>query len=105
MVITLTKYPRNGGLTLWCLYTLASCSNYWCLYTLQSCSDYPRIKLLSYRIELSERLNEQRLRKETFVSKNKFGFLSEVNFKAIYLLKWLMERISMMKKDLHMVFI
>ena len=72
----------------------------------QNCENYRGIKLMSHTMKLWERVIEQRLRKESDVSENQFGFMpGRSTMEAIYLLRRLMERYRDHQKDLHMVFI
>ncbi|GJX32437.1 retrovirus-related pol polyprotein LINE-1, partial [Tanacetum coccineum] len=72
----------------------------------QACSNYRGIKLLSHTIKLWERVIEKRLRRETRVSENQFGFMSgRSTTEAIHLLRSLMEKYRERQRDLHMAFL
>ena len=72
----------------------------------QSCENYREIKLMSHTMKLWEKVIERRLRAETSISKNQFGFMpSRSTTEAIYLLRVLMEKYRSKRKDLHMIFI
>nr|GEX51881.1 retrovirus-related Pol polyprotein LINE-1 [Tanacetum cinerariifolium] len=72
----------------------------------QACSNYRGIKLLSHIMKLWERVIERRLRRETRVSENQFGFmLGRSTTEAIHLLGRLMEKYRERRIDLHMAFL
>ena len=53
---------------------------------IQNYTNYREIKLISHTMKLWERVNEHRLRHETIVSENQFGFISRRStIGAIYL--------------------
>nr|GEW31881.1 retrovirus-related Pol polyprotein LINE-1 [Tanacetum cinerariifolium] len=64
------------------------------------------IKLLSHTIKLWERVIERRLKRETRVSENQFGFMpGRFTTEAIHLLRSLMEKYKERQRDLHMAFL
>ena len=63
-------------------------------------------KLMSHTMKLWERVIERRLRKETQVTENQFGFMpGRSTMEAIYLLRRVMEQYRMAQQDLHLIFI
>ena len=60
---------------------------------IQSCNNYRGIKLMSHTMKLWEKVIEHRLRAETSISKNQFGFMpSRSTTEAIYILRGLMKK-------------
>ncbi|KAL5131607.1 putative RNA-directed DNA polymerase from transposon BS [Glycine soja] len=73
---------------------------------IQNCANYRGIKLMSHTMKLWERVIERRLRKETQVTENQFGFMpGRSTMEAIYLLQRVMEQYRMDQQDLHLIFI
>ena len=61
---------------------------------------------MSHTMKLWERVIERRLRQETSISENQFGFMpGRSTMEAIYLLRRVMEEYRRKQSDLHMVFI
>jgi len=72
----------------------------------QSCGNYRGIKLLSHTMKLWERVIEARIRRETQVTVNQFGFMpGRSTTEAIHILRRMMEMYREKKRDLYMVFI
>nr|GEW73969.1 hypothetical protein [Tanacetum cinerariifolium] len=64
------------------------------------------IKLIGHTMKLFERVIERRLRRETRVSENQFGFMpGRSTTEAIHLLRNLMEKYKERQRDLHMAFL
>ncbi|RZB42155.1 Ganglioside-induced differentiation-associated protein 2 [Glycine soja] len=73
---------------------------------IQNCANYRGIKLMSHTMKLWERVIERKLRKETQVTENQFGFMpGRSTMEAIYLLRRVMEQYRMDQQDLHLIFI
>ena len=59
----------------------------------QNCANYRGIKLMSHTMKLWEKVIEKRLRKETIVTENQFGFMpGRSTIEAIHLLRQLIEK-------------
>nr|GEV49004.1 integrator complex subunit 11 [Tanacetum cinerariifolium] len=72
----------------------------------QACSNYKGIKLLSYTMKLWARVIERRLRRETRVPDNQFGFMpGRSTTEVIHLLRSLMKKYRKRQRDLHMAFL
>ncbi|GJS56424.1 retrovirus-related pol polyprotein LINE-1 [Tanacetum coccineum] len=72
----------------------------------QTCSNYRGIKLLSHTMKLWERVIERRVRRETEVSENQFGFMpGRSSMEAIHIIRTLMEKYRERQKDLHLAFL
>ena len=73
---------------------------------IQNCSNYRGIKLMSHTMKLWERIIERRLRLETNISENQFGFMpGRSTMEAIHLIRRVCEQSRERKQDLHMIFI
>ncbi|GJR81973.1 retrovirus-related pol polyprotein LINE-1 [Tanacetum coccineum] len=72
----------------------------------QVCSNYRGIKLLGHTMKLWEGVIERRLRMETSVLENQFGFMpGRSTIEAIHLLRNLIEKYMERQRDLHMAFL
>nr|GEY92814.1 hypothetical protein [Tanacetum cinerariifolium] len=72
----------------------------------QACSNYRGIKLLSHTMKLWERVIAKRVRRETRVSENQFGFMPKRStIEVIHLLRSLIEKYRKRQRDLHMTFL
>ncbi|KAK9127965.1 hypothetical protein Syun_016762 [Stephania yunnanensis] len=66
---------------------------------IQSCSNYWGIKLMSHTMKLWERIIDNRLRRETTISENQFGFMpGRSTMEAIFLVRRLLEKYREKKK-------
>lgn len=64
------------------------------------------IQLVSHTLKLWERENEHRLRKDTQVIDNQFGFMSgRLTMEAIYLLRCVIEKYKINHQNLNLIFI
>ncbi|GJW99695.1 retrovirus-related pol polyprotein LINE-1 [Tanacetum coccineum] len=72
----------------------------------QVCSNYRGIKILGHTMKLWERMIQRRLRRETSVSENQFGFMpGRSSVEAIHLIRSLMVKYRERQRDLHMAFL
>ncbi|GKD88737.1 retrovirus-related pol polyprotein LINE-1 [Tanacetum coccineum] len=72
----------------------------------QVCSNYRGNKLLGHTMKLWERVIQRRLRRETSVSENQFGFMpGRSSVEAIHPIRSLIEKYRERKRDLHMAFL
>ncbi|GKC19806.1 retrovirus-related pol polyprotein LINE-1 [Tanacetum coccineum] len=72
----------------------------------QVCSNYRGIKLLGHTMKLWERVIERRLRRETSMTENQFGFMpGRSSVEAIHLIRSLIEKYKERQRDMHMAFL
>ncbi|GJZ48687.1 methylcrotonoyl-CoA carboxylase subunit alpha [Tanacetum coccineum] len=72
----------------------------------QTYSNYRGIKLLSHTMKLWERVIERRVRRETEVLENQFGFMpGRSSMEVIHIIRTLMEKYRERQKDLHLAFL
>ena len=70
------------------------------------CGNYRGIKLMSHTVKILERIIERRLREESTIGDEQFGFMpGRGTTDAIFVLRKLMEKHRGNPKGLHMVFI
>lgn len=68
----------------------------------QNCASYRGIKQMNHTMTLWERVRERRLRKETKMTENQFGF--RLTIEAIHLPRQLIGKYQKTKQQSHMVF-
>uniref|UniRef100_A0A8D8YAF2 Craniofacial development protein 2 n=3 Tax=Cacopsylla melanoneura TaxID=428564 RepID=A0A8D8YAF2_9HEMI len=72
----------------------------------QQCGNYRGIKLMSHSLKIWERIVENRLREETSISEEQFGFMpGRGTSDAVFAMRRLMERCREMQRELHAAFI
>ncbi|XP_063620491.1 uncharacterized protein LOC134792945 isoform X2 [Cydia splendana] len=72
----------------------------------QECNNYRGIKLMSHSMKIWEKVIERRLRHESDITQNQFGFMpGRGTTDAIFALRQLCEKYRRAKKNLHMVFV
>lgn len=72
----------------------------------QECGNYRGIKLMSHTLKIWERIVENRIREESMVSEEQFGFMpGRGTTDAVFAIRRLMEKCREMQCDLHMAFI
>ena len=73
---------------------------------IQDCGNYRGIKLLSHTMKIWERIIDRRLREDTTIGDEHFGFMpGRGTTDAIFAVRQLMEKHREKQKELHMVFI
>ena len=73
---------------------------------IQDCGNYRGIKLMSHTMKIWERIIDRRLREETTIGDEQFGFMpGRGTTDAIFAVRQLMEKHREKQKELHMVFI
>ena len=73
---------------------------------IQDCSNYRGIKLISHTMKVYERIIEQRIRNETAISEDQFGFMpGRGTVDAIFALRQTMEKYAERQRELHLFFI
>ena len=73
---------------------------------IQDCANYRGIKLMAHTLKMYERIIEARLRDETYISEEQFGFMpGRGTTDAIFILRQVMEKYREKEKELHLVFI
>ena len=73
---------------------------------IQDCGNYRGIKLISHTMKIWERIIDRRLREETSIGDEQFGFMpGRGTTDAIFAVRQLMEKHREKQKGLHMVFI
>lgn len=73
---------------------------------IQDCSNYRGIKLISHTMKIYERTIEQRIRNESEISEEQFGFIpGKGTVDLIFALTQTMEKYTERQKELHLVFI
>uniref|UniRef100_A0A8D8SH78 Craniofacial development protein 2 n=2 Tax=Cacopsylla melanoneura TaxID=428564 RepID=A0A8D8SH78_9HEMI len=72
----------------------------------QDCGNYRGIKLMSHTMKIWERIIDRRIRQETEISREQFGFMpGRSTTDAVFALRQMIEKYQEKKKDLHFVFI
>ena len=73
---------------------------------IQDCGNYRGIKLMSHTMKIWERIIDRRLREETTIGDEQFGFMpGRGTTDAIFAVRQLMEKHREKQKELHMVFV
>ena len=73
---------------------------------IQDCGNYRGIKLMSHTMKIWERIIERRIREETTVGEEQFGFMpGRGTSDAVFALRQLLEKYGEKQKELHIIFI
>ena len=73
---------------------------------IQDCGNYKGIKLMSHTLKIWERIIGKRLREETKIGEEQFGFMpGRRTTDAIFALRQMMEKYRERQRELHFVFI
>ena len=73
---------------------------------IQDCGNYRGIKMISHTMKIWERIVDRRLREETSIGEEQFGFMpGRGTTDAIFATKQVIEKHREMQKELHLVFL
>ena len=73
---------------------------------IQDCGNYRGIKLMSHTMKIWERIIDRRLREETTIGDEQFGFMPcRGTTDAIFAVQQLMEKHRRKQKEMHMIFV
>ena len=73
---------------------------------IQDCGNYRGIKMISHTMKIWERIIDRRLREETSIGEEQFGFmLGRGTTDAIFAARQVIEKLREIQKALHLVFI
>ncbi|XP_063895323.1 LINE-1 retrotransposable element ORF2 protein [Helicoverpa armigera] len=106
-------YDKNGNMILlheevipqeWCSSSLVPIFKN--KGDVQDCGNYRGIKLMSHTMKVWEKVIEKRVREESEITQNQFGFMpGRGTMDAIFALRQLCEKYRRVHRNLHMVFI
>ena len=73
---------------------------------IQDCGNYKGVKLMSHAMKIWERVVDKRIRNETSIGEEQFGFMQgRSTTDSVFVLRQIMEKHREKQKRLHMVFV